>query len=207
MKNKKEVILEVAEEEFSKNGYEGANICRIAKKVGVTHVLLYYHFQNKENLFMEVLQRKIDKFIESILPPAETETLYFIKNIDNLVAQNFDFIAENAAFARLIVNESASIPSLADIAHTRYNEYLERLQHSLDSECAAGHVAKTNAEQLVLNIFSLNIMSIVVMPSIEALLPEMETDRAEVLKRRKEENIERIHLLLGVRDKEIDKSK
>lgn len=202
MKNRKDIILEVAEEEFARNGYEGANICRIAKKVGVTHVLLYYHFQNKENLFMEVLQRKIDGFIQSVLPPQETETLYFIKNLDNLVAQNFDFIAENAAFAKLIVNESTSLPSLADIAHTRYREYLERLQHALDVEQAAGNIAATNAEQLVLNIFSLNIMSVVVMPSIEALLPDTESDRAEVLKRRKEENIERIHLLLGVRDEE-----
>ncbi len=200
MKNKKEEILTAAEEEFARNGYEGANISHIAKKVGVTHVLLYYHFQNKENLFMEVLQRKIDGFTQSVLPKEETGIVSFIKNVDNLIARNFDFIVENAIFTQLIVKESASIPTLKDIAHNRYAECIARLQHSLDRESEAGNIYPTQAEHLILNIFSLNIMSVMVMSSLENLLPEVETDREKVLQQRKEENIRRIHLLLGINE-------
>lgn len=197
MKNKKEKILAAAEEEFAKNGYEGANMCRIAKKVGVTHVLLYYHFQNKENLFRELLQQKIEAFIQSVLPPEGTENLHFMQNIDNLIAQNFDFMAENAMLARLIVNETGSVPdSLKDIAHKRYSEYLERLQHTLNVETEKGNIVPTNAEHLMLTICSLNIMSVLVMPAITNLLPEAELDNQKVLQRRKEENIRYIHTLL-----------
>lgn len=197
MKNKKEKILAAAAEEFARNGYEGANMCRIAKKVGVTHVLLYYHFQNKENLFRELLQQKIEAFIQSVLPPEGTENLHFMQNIDNLIAQNFDFIAENAMLARLIVNETESVPdSLKDIAHKRYSEYLERLQHTLDVETEKGNIVPTNAEHLMLTICSLNIMSVLVMPAITNLLPEAELDNQKVLQRRKEENIRYIHTLL-----------
>lgn len=197
MKNKKEKILAAAEEEFAKNGYEGANMCRIAKKVGVTHVLLYYHFQNKENLFRELLQQKIEAFIQSVLPPEGTENLHFMQNIDNLIAQNFDFMAENAMLARLIVNETGAVPdSLKDIAHKHYGEYLERLQHSLDVEAEKGNIAPINAEHLMLTICSLNIMSVLVMPAIANLLPEAELDNQKVLQRRKEENIRYIHTLL-----------
>lgn len=199
MKNKKEKILAAAEEEFAKNGYEGANMCRIAKKVGVTHVLLYYHFQNKENLFRELLQQKIEAFIQSVLPPEGTENLHFMDNIDNLIGQNFDFMAQNAMLARLIVNETCAIPeSLQDIAHKRYNEYLQRLQHSLDVEAEKGNIVPTNAEQLMQTICSLNIMSVLVMPAIANLLPEAEHDNKKVLQRRKEENIQYIHTILGV---------
>lgn len=199
MKNKKEKILAAAEEEFAKNGYEGANMCRIAKKVGVTHVLLYYHFQNKENLFRELLQQKIEAFIQSVLPPEGTENLHFMDNIDNLIAQNFDFMAQNAMLARLIVNETCAMPeSLQDIAHKRYNEYLQRLQHSLDVEAEKGNIVPTNAEQLMQTICSLNIMSVLVMPAIANLLPEAEHDNKKVLQRRKEENIQYIHTILGV---------
>lgn len=199
MKNKKEKILAAAEEEFAKNGYEGANMCRIAKKVGVTHVLLYYHFQNKENLFRELLQQKIEAFIQSVLPPEGTENLHFMQNIDNLIAQNFDFMAENAMLARLIVNETGAVPdSLKDIAHKHYGEYLERLQHSLDVEAEKGNIAPINAEQLMQTICSLNIMSVLVMPAIANLLPEAEHDNKKVLQRRKEENIQYIHTILGV---------
>lgn len=200
MKNKKAEILAAAEEEFAKNGYEGANISRIAKKVGVTHVLLYYHFQDKENLFRELLEQKIGAFIQSVLPPEGTENLHFMDNIDHLIGQNFDFMAQNAMLARLIVNETCAMPeSLQDIAHKRYNEYLQRLQHSLDVEAEKGNIVPTNAEQLMQTICSLNIMSVLVMPAIANLLPQPNSNRKDILQQRKEENMRYIHTLLGVK--------
>lgn len=197
MKNKREEILQAAEEEFARNGYEGANLCRIAKRVGVTHVLLYYHFQNKENLFAEVLQRKIEQFIQSVLPPEGTENLHFMENIDLLITQNFRIMAQNAMLARLLVNETCQMPALLyDIAHKQYGEYLERLQRTLDREAEAGNIVPTNAERLVLTICSLNIMAVLVMPAIENLLPEAEQDRQKVQQKRLEDNILYIHTLL-----------
>lgn len=197
MKNKKEEILQAAEEEFARNGYEGANISRIAKKVGVTHVLLYYHFQDKENLFREVLQRKIEQFIQSVLVPEGTENLHFMENIDMLITQNFNIMAQNVMLARLLVNETCQMPaSLYDIAHKQYSAYLERLQRALDREAEAGNIIPTNAERLILTICSLNIMAVLVMPAIENLLPETETDKTKVQQGRLEENIRYIHSLL-----------
>ena len=197
MKNKKEEILQAAEEEFARNGYEGANISRIAKQVGVTHVLLYYHFQNKENLFAEVLQRKIEQFIQSVLVPEGTENIHFMENIDMLITQNFNIMAQNVMLARLLVNETCQMPALlCDIAHKQYGEYLERLQRTLHREAEAGNIVPTNAERLILTICSLNIMAVLVMPAIEHLLPETETDKTKVMEQRKEENIRYIHSLL-----------
>ncbi len=197
MKNKKEEILQAAEEEFARNGYEGANISRIAKRVGVTHVLLYYHFQNKENLFIEVLQRKIEQFIQSVLVPEGTENIHFMENIDMLITQNFNIMAQNVMLARLLVNETCQMPaSLYDIAHKQYSAYLERLQRALDREAEAGNIIPTNAERLILTICSLNIMAVLVMPAIEHLLPEAETDKTKVQQGRLEENIRYIHSLL-----------
>ena len=199
MRNKKAEILAAAEEEFAKNGYEGANLCRIAKKVGVTHVLLYYHFKDKENLFRELIEQKIGAFIQSVLPPEGTENLHFMENIDHLIGQNFDFMAQNALLARLIVNEQGPMPELLkDIAHRNYGEYLERLQHTLDVEAAEGNIAPTNAEHLMLSICSLNIMAVLVCPAIENLLPENDCNSKDILRCRKEKNIQYIHNMLGV---------
>ncbi len=198
MKNKKAEILAAAEEEFAKNGYEGANLCRIAKKVGVTHVLLYYHFKDKENLFRELIEQKIGAFIQSVLPPEGTENLHFMENIDHLIGQNFDFMAQNALLARLIVNEQGPMPELLkDIAHRNYGEYLERLQHTLNVEAAEGNIAPTNAEHLMLSICSLNIMAVLVCPAIENLLPIPYAGSKDILRCRKEENIQYIHRMLG----------
>ena len=99
--------------------------------------------------------------------------------------------------ARLLVNETEQMPDLlCDIAHKQYSGYLARLQHTLDKETEAGSIVPTNAERLILTICSLNIMAILVMPAIENLLPEAETDKTKVQQGRLEENIRYIHSLL-----------
>lgn len=202
MKNKREEILAAAEEEFARNGYEGASISRIAKRVGVTHVLLYYHFKCKENLFFELLQRKIETFVQSVLPCEGDENRFFVQNIDRLITRNFDMIAENSTLARLLVNEAGPMPeSLVDFAHNHFGEYLSRLQRTLDVEAEAGRIVPTNAERLMLTICSLNIMAVLVMPAIERLLPEQANeDQHTTLERRKMDNVRIVHEMLKIQE-------
>jgi len=59
MKNK---ILEVALNKFLNKGYEGTSLSEIANEVGITKAALYYHFKNKDDMYLGVL----DKYFESI---------------------------------------------------------------------------------------------------------------------------------------------
>jgi AcrR family transcriptional regulator len=52
----KENILKAAQEEFVQKGYDGTRMEDIALKAGVTKMMLYYHFNNKENILKELLQ-------------------------------------------------------------------------------------------------------------------------------------------------------
>lgn len=60
MKNEKvfeithQSILEIAKELFLKNGYKNTSTRDIAKAVNITQPALYYHFSNKEVLFIEI---------------------------------------------------------------------------------------------------------------------------------------------------------
>ncbi len=53
----RERILEVAEQLFTEHGYQGVSIRKIADACGVTNAALYYHFDNKEALFTEVIKQ------------------------------------------------------------------------------------------------------------------------------------------------------
>jgi TetR/AcrR family transcriptional regulator len=55
MKNARNTILDVAMKLFAKKGYAGCSIREICEAVGVTKPVLYYHFQNKEHLFQELM--------------------------------------------------------------------------------------------------------------------------------------------------------
>lgn len=50
----KEKILKVSTALFSKLGYKGASVRKIASEVGIRESALYNHFKNKEEIFLEV---------------------------------------------------------------------------------------------------------------------------------------------------------
>lgn len=50
----KETILNVAKELFCRNGYDRTNLCDIATEAGVTRGAVYWHFTNKDTLFIEL---------------------------------------------------------------------------------------------------------------------------------------------------------
>ncbi len=51
----KQQIMSVAMESFIKNGYERTSLTDIAKVIGITKPAIYYHFENKDALFLAVL--------------------------------------------------------------------------------------------------------------------------------------------------------
>jgi AcrR family transcriptional regulator len=50
----RERILDVALELFNEQGYDQASLREIAKRVGVTKAALYYHFEHKEDILLEL---------------------------------------------------------------------------------------------------------------------------------------------------------
>lgn len=71
----RERILQAAEEEFLQKGFQKASLRNIAKAAGVTTGSLYWHFQNKEELFealtgehyrylMNLYQTSLERFFE-----------------------------------------------------------------------------------------------------------------------------------------------
>jgi AcrR family transcriptional regulator len=54
----REDILRAAERVFATYGYEGASMKRIADQAGVAQALLHYHFQNKDNLYAAIFERR-----------------------------------------------------------------------------------------------------------------------------------------------------
>ncbi len=60
VENTKEKILNAAREEFIEKGYEKAKMEDIAKRAGLTKVMLYYHFNSKENILREIFFKTME---------------------------------------------------------------------------------------------------------------------------------------------------
>ena len=55
-------ILEVALERFATKGFAGTSVRELVEAVGCTKPALYYHFGNKEDLFLELVRTRIEGF-------------------------------------------------------------------------------------------------------------------------------------------------
>lgn len=58
-KRTRERILAAALKEFSAKGFAGARVDRIARRARVNKRMLYHYFGNKDDLFKEILRRKL----------------------------------------------------------------------------------------------------------------------------------------------------
>jgi len=62
----REKILDAAFALFVERGYHGTSLQSIAREAGVNKALLFYYFDNKENLFHQSFQSLLKSFLEEI---------------------------------------------------------------------------------------------------------------------------------------------
>ena len=62
----RDTILDTSTKLFSQHGYNGVSIRDIAQACGMTNAALYYHFKNKEDLFLAMLQRDHEKAMTAL---------------------------------------------------------------------------------------------------------------------------------------------
>lgn len=80
----KSAILEAAKYLFAKNGYAGTSISHIAKESGSAKSLVYYYFNNKEDILTEILEegtRDIYQIHKGMAESGEELTEEFMMNI------------------------------------------------------------------------------------------------------------------------------
>ena len=57
MRNTKEDIMTAALHLFAKNGYEAVSVSQIAGELGMTKGALYRHYENKNDIFLHIVER------------------------------------------------------------------------------------------------------------------------------------------------------
>ncbi|MGD8626618.1 MAG: TetR/AcrR family transcriptional regulator [Anaerolineae bacterium] len=62
----RQCILDRAQALFAAHGYHGVSIRDIVHACGLSNAALYYHFGNKQNLFIEVLRAYVSAMIERL---------------------------------------------------------------------------------------------------------------------------------------------
>lgn len=62
--NRREQLLETAAAEFAGTGLRGTTTAALASRAGISEPILYLHFESKDSLFRETVERSIDKRLQ-----------------------------------------------------------------------------------------------------------------------------------------------
>lgn len=63
---RRQQLLSACIHEFAQHGYRGASTDRMAKAAGVSKGLLFYHFKNKKNLYLYIVNYAANTMIEKL---------------------------------------------------------------------------------------------------------------------------------------------
>jgi AcrR family transcriptional regulator len=98
-------ILRVALQEFAKEGLSGARVDRIAERAKTSKNMIYYHFQNKDGLYREVMKGAYVSHREAERD-AEINLSDPVGTLKSLIIRSFDYLCRNEMFVRLVMSEN-----------------------------------------------------------------------------------------------------
>ncbi len=111
-------ILEGGMQEFLAHGYAATSMDRVAIAAKVSKATVYSHFQDKESLFIALIQRLVEQKFQSIFGAAEDQLLQaspatVLRTIANRALDISTHGPQFLNFMRLILGESGRFPQLA----------------------------------------------------------------------------------------------
>jgi len=107
----REAILNAAEAEFCKHGFNGARMDKIAKRSRSNMRMIYHYFKSKENLYLTSLERIYVK-VRTEEGRLDLKKEQPVEGMAKLVEFTFRHLLNNPEFVRMVMNEN--------LLHARY---------------------------------------------------------------------------------------
>ena len=172
----KQRILHAALREFSDKGIAGARVDAIAARACVNKRMLYYYFGSKEDLFREILQRRID---ENSAASTDQDVA-----APGRLARRQRRLAAEEDYVRLLAWEALESRTGPVIDESVRRAYFTQWVKAVEAEQRAGRVpADLDAAQLVLSELCL-VLGPLMVPQLTRLITGCSPTGARQLERR-----------------------
>jgi AcrR family transcriptional regulator len=155
---RRQALLDAAREVFLEQGYEGASIEEIVRRVGGSKASLYAYFGSKEGLFWEMAGVTTEQFLAELAVPteADAEMEKTLNTIGNRFLRSFLDPAGCRMF-RTLIAESQRFPQLAQRFFERgpqrirqaLGQYLRLQKEAGRIDCADPEMAAAQFLELV----------------------------------------------------------
>jgi len=164
-------ILRAARKAFADKGKAGARVDHIADQAGVNKAMIYYHFQSKDNLYMEVI-RDFYSHIKTIAYGHLDQSVSFETTL-TLLAENFARLFDRISeFKPIILRELANpnpvvLDEIAKIFHE--SGIIARLMARVVSAEEAGEIREIDIVQGIISFVTMNLGYVLMAPLMDRL--------------------------------------
>ncbi|WP_425838281.1 TetR/AcrR family transcriptional regulator [Streptomyces fractus] len=139
-RKRREQILEVATELFSKSGYRGTGLAGIAAEVGVTQAGLLHHFGSKEALLEAVIRYRSEQDSPLIAEIIGDGGLGMLDRLYLLAEHNTRRAGLSQLFTVLVAENLAAEQPAHDFFMQRYRDLRDALQRALQTGQLRGEI-------------------------------------------------------------------
>ncbi|MEF8787896.1 MAG: TetR/AcrR family transcriptional regulator [Planctomycetota bacterium] len=101
------LILEAAEELFSSRGYHATSVQQIAEEAEFSVGFLYNMFENKEDLYHQLVQQRMEQYEQQVNQRIE-EAPDAVEKVRAVVSTKLEFFRQNKQFFNIFMNLSTA---------------------------------------------------------------------------------------------------
>ena len=130
----REQILDTAKSLFIQQGYHGLAMRQISEALGVSKAALYYHFKDKEELFLAIISSNLDE-LEQVIDEIQSKQVSCNEKIVLFVKHVLEQPAEQRAIIRLASQEISQLSAVArkKFDKTYHDQFTGKLQNFFEA--------------------------------------------------------------------------
>ena len=180
-------ILEAAKAVFQQKGMNGARMQEIADKANINKALLHYYYRSKQLLFEAVFKSAFSLLAPQLNKVLNDDSALFEK-IENFTANYVSFVIKHPYLPNFVIQELTRNPEFVQTLRAQPNfPSMEKFSNQVFESIAKGEIREIEAEQLLINILSLNIFPFSGQPLLMALINVDKEKYSKILLDRKTE--------------------
>lgn len=152
-------ILKAAAECFAEYGFEATDVNKICKKLGLTKGAFYYHFSSKQDLFLELLDRWINKIANQLdsVHLESKDTLKILINITEKIQPAFEEVDSQLPLFLELYIKAIWKTELKKVIIKSYQKFLDFFTDIIEKGIKEGSIKQVCAEDVAKILFSITI--------------------------------------------------
>lgn len=180
-------ILDAAKGIFERKGMAAARMQEIADEAGINKSMLHYYYRSKQLLFEAVFKSAFSMLAPQLNEIINADTSIFEK-IRNFSSNYISFVIKHPYLPNFIIQELNRNPDFVKklVAEKNFPN-ISKFKQQVNEKVAEGIIIPIKAEQLFINIISLNIFPFIGAPLLKGFVNVNDEAYKQLMEDRKTE--------------------